>query len=76
MQHLAQAQAGTKASKEELENKCNLTAVATKALPVEHAKAVCESVEISFCKTKDNKRQLWLHSKANKVYTLQIETFI
>ena len=32
MQPLAQAQAGTTASKEELENKYNLTAVATKAV--------------------------------------------
>ena len=66
------AQAGTKASKEELENKYNLTAVATKALPVENAKVVCENVEIVRCKTKDNKRQIWLHSTANKEYTLQI----
>ena len=74
MQPLAQAQAGTKASKEELEKKYNLTAVATKALPVENAKVVCENVEIVLCKTKDNKRQIWLHSKANKEYTLQIGT--
>ena len=40
------AQAGTKASKEELENKYNLTAVATKALPVDNARVVCGNVEI------------------------------
>jgi hypothetical protein len=66
------AQAGTKVSKVEFENKYNLTAVAPKALPVENARVVCENVEIVLCKTKDNKRPIWLHSKANKEYTLQI----
>ena len=60
------AQAGTKASKEDFGNTYNLTAVATNALPVENAKDVCENVEIVLCKTKDNKRQIWLRSKANK----------
>ena len=60
-----------KASNEELEIMYNLTAVATKALPVEDAKVVCENVELVLCKAKDNKRQIWLHSKANKEYTLQ-----
>ena len=69
------AQAGAEASKERLENKYYLTAVATKALPVKNAKDVCDNVEFVLCKTKDNKRQIWLHSKANKEYTLQIETF-
>ncbi|MFM7985412.1 MAG: hypothetical protein ACKPKO_39470, partial [Candidatus Fonsibacter sp.] len=49
MQPLAQAQAGTKDSKEELENKYNLTAVATKALSVDNAKVACENVEIVLC---------------------------
>ena len=64
------AQAGTKASKEEFEDKYTLTAVATQAIPVENAKVVCENVEIVLCKTKDNKRQIWFHSKANKEYTM------
>ena len=64
----------TKDSKEELDNKYNLTAVATKALPVENARVVCENVEIVLCKTKDNKRHIWLHSKANQGHTRQIGT--
>ena len=52
-----------------------LTAVATKALPVKNARVVCENVEFVLCKTKDNKRHIWLHSKANKEYTMQIGTF-
>ena len=66
------AQAGTNASKEELAKKYNLTAVATKALPVENAKVVCENLEVAFCKTQDNKRHIWLHSKGNNENTLQI----
>ena len=66
------SQAGTKASKEQLESKYYPTAVATKALPVENAESVGEHVEIVLCKTKDNKRQLWLHSTANEEYALQI----
>ena len=66
------AQAGTKASKEEFEQKYNLRAVAIKVLPVDNAKVVCENVDIVLCKTKDNKRHIWLHSKAHKEYTMQI----
>ena len=69
------AQAGTKASKEEPDKKYNLTTVATKPLPVENAKVVCDNVDMVLCKTKHNKRQLWLHSKANKEYTLQLWKF-
>ena len=70
------AQAGTKASREEFENNYKLTAVATKALPGYNARGVSNHVEIVLCKTKDKKRQIWLHSKQNKEYTLQIGTVL
>ena len=70
------AQAGTHATQEEIQTKYNLTTVSTKQLPAGNSKTASENVEVVLCKTKDEKRQVWLHSKSNRKYTLQTATFL
>ena len=70
------AQAGTKASKEEFENKYKPTAVATKALSVENAKSVCENVDIVICMPRTTSASSGSLLKPNKEYTMQIRIFL
>ena len=69
------ATVGTKASKQDFENKYKLTAVASKPLPTQNQKNV-ENLEHVLAKSADNKRQCWLHNKSSKEQSYNIGMFL
>ena len=69
------AQVGTKASKQDLENKYKQTLAACKPLPGNNPKAA-ETLELVLGKSQDGNSQVWIHSKSTKEQTHSTGLFL